>query len=314
MTTFNTIIAVLATISLFIFSLRGFSKELQKLGSGRLQKWLTKVTSNRFSAFGLGVFLTAIIQSSSVVSSITVALVDAGVIGFFNSLGVLVGANVGTSVTAWLVAFDLSHFGSYLLVGGMIISFFPHRFHLAGKSVFYLGLILFSLQQINLALTPVSAMPEFLQWLSYADQIVIGIFAGMVVTTILQSSSVTTGLTIILAGQGVLDLHGAIAIVIGSNLGTTSTAMIASLSLSQWAKKAAFANLLLNLMGLVLFVPIIPIFIRVISGLQLEITYQVAVAHLTFNLILATAALIWLKPFSRLALKLTSRAIKNTEA
>jgi phosphate:Na+ symporter len=304
LTTFNTILAVLATISLFLFSLKGFSKELQKLGSERLQRWLTKVTSNRFSAFFLGAVLTAVIQSSSVVTSITVALVDAGVIGFFNSLGVLIGANVGTSFTAWLVAFKLSNLGSWFLVIGMGISLLPHRLHLVGKSVFYLGLILFSLQLINESLEPLSHTPEFLKWLSHADTLYIGILGGMLVTALLQSSSVTTGLTIILAGQGVLELPGAIAIVIGSNLGTTSTAMLASISLSKWAKNVAFANLLLNLFGLIVFLPLVGLFTRFIESLDLGIMYQIAVAHLLFNLTLALVALALLTPFSKLVLRM----------
>lgn len=312
MDTFNTVIAILATISLFLFSLRGFSKELQKLGAENLQRWLTKVTSNRFSAFFLGAALTAIIQSSSVVSSITVALVDAGVIGYFNSLGVLVGSNVGTSFTAWLVAFDLSHLGSYLLVAGMIVGFFPGKIHLAGKSIFYLGLILFSLQLINQTLKPLSELPAFLEWLSMADKLPLGIIAGMLVTALLQSSSVTTGLTIILAGQGVLGLDGAIAVVIGSNLGTTSTAMLAAIPLSKWAKRVAFANLLLNLFGLMLFVPFIGLFISFIEGLDIHITYQVAVAHLMFNLILAIAALATLNRFSRLSLYLSRKLARES--
>ncbi len=313
MDTFNTVIAILATLSLFLFSLRGFSKELQKLGAENLQRWLTKVTSNRFSAFLLGAVLTAVIQSSSVVSSITVALVDAGVIGFFNSLGVLLGAKVGTSFTAWLVAFELSFLGSWLLVAGMIITLVPMRIKLVGKSVFYLGFILFSLELIKNGLAPLSESPEILEWLKQADKLALGLLIGAVVTAMMQSSSVTIGLAIILAGQGLLGLPGAIAIVVGSNLGTTSTALLASISLSSWAKKAAFANLLLNLMGLVLFVPFLPLFVQFIDNLQLEITYQVAVAHLMFNLILAVLGLIFLRQFSRLSLYLSSKIIGRKE-
>lgn len=313
MGTFNTVIAILATISLFIFSLKGFSKELQKLGSENLHRWLTKVTSNRFSGFFLGAILTAVVQSSSVVSSITVALVDAGVIGFFNSLGVLVGANVGTSFTAWLVAFKLSHLGSWLLVGGMIISLFPNRTHLVGKSVFYLGLILFSLQQINAVLQPLSSDPMVLSWLSHADQLALGLLAGAIVTAIVQSSSVTTGLTIILAGQELLGLQGAVAIVIGSNLGTTSTALLASASLSAWAKKVAVANLLLNFFGLLLFLPFIGLFTHLINSFSVDIMYQIALAHLIFNLVLAVISLLLLNPFSKFVLWIADRPWRHKQ-
>jgi phosphate:Na+ symporter len=311
MTTFNAVIAIVATISLFLFSLRGFSKELQAHGAERLKNWLSKITSNRFSGFLLGAVLTAVIQSSSAVTSITVSLVDSGVIAFFNSLAVLVGANVGTSFTAWLVAFKLDYLGSWLIVIGTIVGFLPHRIHLAGKSIFYLGLILFSLQLISHTLEPLSERPEVFSILAQADTIYIGILAGMIITALVQSSSVTTGLTIILAGQGFLGLPGAIAIVIGCNLGTTSTALLASLSLSKNAKNVAIANLLLNAIGLLIFLPFIYWFTQIIAATQLDIVYQIAMAHLIFNLVLAAIALVSLKPFSRLILKITSSEVQG---
>jgi phosphate:Na+ symporter len=311
MTTFNAFIAIVATISLFLFSLRGFSKELQAHGAERLKNWLSKITANRFSGFLLGALLTAVIQSSSAVTSITVSLVDSGVIAFFNSLAVLVGANVGTSFTAWLVAFKLDFLGSWLIVIGTIIGLLPHRIHLAGKSIFYLGLILFSLQLISHTLEPLSGRPEVLSILMKSDNIIIGILAGMVVTAVVQSSSVTTGLTIILAGQGFLGLPGAIAIVIGCNLGTTSTALLASMSLSKNAKNVAIANLLLNAIGLLVFLPFIYWFTKMIGSMQLAIVYQIAMAHLLFNLVLAAIALVSLNPFSKLILRITRTEVQQ---
>ncbi|MBE2281273.1 MAG: Na/Pi cotransporter family protein [Ignavibacteriaceae bacterium] len=305
MTTFNTIIAIVAAISLFLFSLGGFSKELQTLGSEKLKVWLAKVTANRFGAFLLGASLTAIIQSSSAVTSITVALVDAGVIQFFNSLGVLVGSNLGTTFTAWLVAFKLDNLGSWLIVAGTIAGFLPAKIHLFGKSIFYLGLILFSLQLINNALKPVSAEPEIIELLANADFIPYGILAGIIVTAVVQSSSVTTGLTIILASQGLLNIEGAIAIVLGSNLGTTSTALLASASLSKSAKNSAVANFIFNFLGLVMFLPFIGVFTKLISSLNLDISFQVATGHLLFNLIVSVVTLPLLRPLSNFVLKIT---------
>jgi phosphate:Na+ symporter len=300
MSSFNTIIAIVATISLFLFSLGSFSKELQAVGSEKLKNWLSRVTANRFSGFLLGAILTALIQSSSAVSSITVSLVDTGIIGFYNSLSVLIGSNLGTTFTAWLIAFKLNNLGSWLIVLGTLISILPFRINLAGKSIFYLGLILFSLQEISQALEPVSSSAEIVAWLSKANNIPFGIMAGILVTAIVQSSSVTTGLTIILAGQGMLDLQGAIAIVVGCNLGTTSTALLASISMSPTAKKTALANLIFNFLGLLLFMPFITSLTRLILLMDLEITYQVAMAHLLFNLTVSVLALPFLTPLGKL--------------
>ena len=302
---FNTLIAILAAISLFIFSLKGFSKELQHHGADTLRQWLARVTRWRVLGFLLGAFLTAIVQSSSVVTSIVVALVDAGVIAFFASLAVLLGANLGSTFTAWLVAFKLNHLGSWLIVGGTALTFLRHtRWGLAGKSVFYLGLILFSLQQINAVLAPLSNEAEVVYWLSKANVLPLGILAGAVVTAVIQSSSVTSGLTIILASQGILDLNGALALVIGSNVGTTSTGLMAALSLSKVAKNTALANFCFNLIGVALFLPFFGLFRDFIGGLGgLEIGMQVAMGHLLFNLVTSLIFLPFLGPFSRLLLR-----------
>ncbi|MCC5944908.1 MAG: Na/Pi cotransporter family protein [Bernardetiaceae bacterium] len=303
MSLFNTAITAVAAITLFLFSLRGFSKELQELGADKLNVWLTKITKNRLQGFLLGALITAIIQSSSAVSSITVALVDSGVISFYNSLSILIGANLGTTFTAWLVAFKLDNLGSILLILGTVVSIIPFRVQLVGKSIFYLGLILFSLQQISIALKPLSDNPEFVSWLGRADHIAIGIIAGTVITAVVQSSSVTTGLTIILSSQGLLGLTGAIAIVVGSNLGTTSTALLASLSLSRNAKRAAVANLIFNVLGLLVFIPVTPFFIRLIEQIDTSLDYQVAIGHLIFNLVVSFFALALLTPVARFLTK-----------
>ncbi|WP_051203567.1 Na/Pi cotransporter family protein [Hugenholtzia roseola] len=308
MTYFHTFISILAALVLFLHSLAGFSKELQELGAEKLQAWLGKITQNRLGGFGLGILLTTLIQSSSAVTSITVSLVDAGVISFFDSLAVLMGANLGTTFTAWLVAFKLHNLGSILLVVGMGLGFLPFRIRLAGKSIFYLGLILFSLELISLALEPLAKDQTILGFLSEIDRLWVGIFIGIVVTILVQSSSVTTGLSIILASQDLLSLPAALAIVIGSNIGTTSTALFASLSLSESAKNAALANTLFNLIGLAIFIPFIGLLAQFLIATELEISYQIALAHLIFNLSISLIGLPLLKPLGKLVLLLNEKA------
>lgn len=296
MTIFNTIITVLAAIMLFLFSLKGFSGELKELGADRLNAWLSKVTQNRFKGFLVGLFMAALIQSSSAVSSITVTLVDAAVISFQNSLSVLIGANVGTTFTAWLVALKMENLGSILLVIGALIGMIPFRYSLAGKSIFYLGLILFSLEQISLTLKPLTGNEIFMYWLSYSNNIFLGILMGAFITAVLQSSSVVSGLAIILAQQQLLTLEGAIAIVMGANIGTSSTALIASVGFTNYAKNAARANAFFNVMGVVIFLPFFYLFTSLIDKIPAVLTYKIAIAHLIFNLTVAIIFLIFLKP------------------
>jgi len=297
MSLLQTLIAVFATIALFLHGLNGFSKEVKEIGSDYFKSLIAKITSNRFGGFALGIMLTAIIQSSSAVSSITVALVDASVIPFANSLAVMLGANVGTTSTAWLVTLKVGQIAPVFIVLGTIISMIPARIQTAGKSIFYFGLILFSLELISQALAPVSADPRIVNILEYADTRILGVMAGVLITALVQSSSVTTGLSIILAQQGVLSSEGAIAIIIGSNVGTTSTALIASLAMDSAAKLAAKANFLFNLFGVIVCYPFIGGFDNLAAYFTNDIGFQVAFAHLFFNIVISILMLPFIKQF-----------------
>lgn len=297
--TFNVVIAILATISLFLFSLKGFAKELQHAGADWLENWLGKVTKRPFGGLLLGAIATAIIQSSSAVTSIVVALVESRVFSFSASLAVLLGANIGTTFTAWLVTFKISNLGSILLVLGTILGFLPWRIHLAGKSIFYLGLVLFSLTLINDALVPLQQNDAWVKLLRNSDHALIGVFAGTIITAILQSSSVVSGLVIILTGQGLLPVEGAIAVIMGANLGTTSTALIASLKMGTMAKNTARANLIFNLFGLIICFPFIGFLKTFILSLDMADTYRVATAHLIFNIVVAVITFPFLKIIGR---------------
>ncbi len=303
MSTFQTIIAIVATISLFLYGLKGFSQELKDIASDHLKTLLAKVTQVSIGGFLLGGVLTAIIQSSSAVSSITVALVDAGVIPFTNSLAVLLGANVGTTSTAWLVTFKIGQIAPFFIVLGTILSMIPWKIHLAGKSVFYFGLILFSLELISQAMEPLKNDQRVFDILAMTDNNFIGIIVGILITALVQSSSVTTGLSIIMAEQGILTTEGAIAIIIGSNLGTTTTALIASAQMNAYAKLAARANFFFNLIGIVLMFP----FIHQLGGLVRMMTestgFQIAFAHLIFNVTISILMLPFIKKFGRWLLK-----------
>jgi phosphate:Na+ symporter len=295
MTIFNVIIAIFAAVVLFIFSLQGFSKEIQDLGSEKFKDWLGRITQNRIKGFFTGILITVLIQSSSALSSISVALVDAGVLTFFNSVPILIGANVGTTFTGLLIAFNLKNIGSVLLVIGFIVSIIPFRIKLAGKSIFYLGLILFSLEQLSYTLEPVQTHPSFIYWLSFSDNIFLGLITGAIVSALFQSSSLVTGLVVLLAQQAIIDLNLAIPIILGSNIGTTSTALVASVGLSENAKKLARANLLFNFTGVLLFIPLIGVFTNLISKFPFNLPYQIVTAHFIFNFVNAVIFLVFLK-------------------
>jgi len=303
-TIFNTIISILAVIVLFLFSLEGFSKQVQKYGSENVKNFLGKLSRNKWSGLGSGILFTAIIQSSSAVSSIIIALVDAGSLSFAGAIPILLGTNVGTTFTAWLVAFKINNLGSILLVLGTLISAMPQKIHLAGKSIFYLGLILFSLDLISDTLEPLKNNELLISWLAYTKNPIIGALLGMILTALVQSSSVVVGLVIILSHQGIIGLDAGIAILIGSNIGTTSTAFIASFKMKETAKKLAKSNFIFNLVGVLIFLPLIPILKNLITLINTDLAYQMAFAHLIFNGVMALLFMVFINPFIRFSGKL----------
>ncbi|TNE75255.1 MAG: Na/Pi cotransporter family protein [Bacteroidetes bacterium] len=284
MSWYEVLISVIATIALFVHSLDHFSTNLKKRANGRIMKRFENVSDSRIKGFLLGMLATALIQSSSAVISIIVSFVDSGFISFTGSLPMLLGSNLGTTVTAWLVTLDIDFLGTVLIVIGFIVGYFPERIRIFSKPVFYLGLILFSLQLLGDNLQPLKDSESIIHFLTYAAHPISGLLLGLLVTAITQSSSVTVGLSIILASQHVINLDSAIGIIVGSNIGTTSTAFIASIKMGRAAKRTALVNFLFNLFGALLYLPLYIPFNNFIKGLDADIAVKVALAHLFFNI------------------------------
>ncbi|TNF60694.1 MAG: Na/Pi cotransporter family protein [Burkholderiales bacterium] len=290
---FQLLVLVLSTLLLFLYGLEHFSKELQEVGRDRLPRWLGLATRNRLGGFLLGTCVTAVVQSSSAVSALVVALVNAGTLSFAASLAVLLGAKVGTTATAWLVSFELTQIGPYLIVVGGLLTMLPLQIRVIGRAIFYFGFIFFTLDLIGQSLEPLRQDPRILEQLSRASVPWIGVLLGALVTMVLQSSSVVSGLSVVLVQQGVLPPEAAIAIVVGSNAGTTVTALIASIPMDAFARRAALMNTLFNSIGVLLMLPWITPFARWAIALGETPDQAVAIAHLAFNLGLALFFLPW---------------------
>jgi phosphate:Na+ symporter len=299
MSTLQGLTAALSAIVLFLYGLQAFSSELQIVGGDSLKSWLGRVTANRVRGFLVGAFATAIVQSSSAITALAVTLVDAGVISFRASLGVLLGSNVGTTATAWLVSFKLTGMGETFIVIGALVSMFPSRIRVIGKAVFYFGLIFFALDLISAQLKPLQSLPAFQEWLALAETPWMGAIFGIVFTALVQSSSVTTGLAIIMVQQGTLPPQAAIPIVIGANVGSTSTALIAGFGMNPLARATSIVNLLFNAAGLFVYLPFLRPFASAVVAWTRDPGTAVALAHLIFNLTIAFMFLLtldWVEP------------------
>lgn len=301
MSALDSIVLAVASVTLFLYGLQSFSREIQQLSDGPLKKALTFATKNRLVGALTGAATTAILQSSSAVTALAVALTNSSLLNLQSVLPVLIGANIGTASTAFLVSWKAHGLGAYFLLLGSVLSLLPIKGRVLGKTIFYFGFILFALDQINGALRPFFEQPLVVAWLSRADEPLIGILAGLVLTALLQSSSVLTGIAVILADQGLLTLPGAVAVVLGANIGTTTTALVASLGMNAIAKTAAFANLFFNVVGVIVAFFLIAPLASLSSGLGSGATgISVAYAHLIFNTGTALVFLTLLTPTYRL--------------
>lgn len=310
MSVLDSIVLAVASVTLFLYGLQSFSREIQQLSDGPLKKSLTFATRNRFIGALTGAVTTALLQSSSAVTALAVALTNSSLLNLRAVLPVLIGANVGTASTAFLVAWKAHGLGAYFLLLGSILSLLPMKVRVLGKSIFYFGFILFALDQINGALRPFFAQPLVVEWLSRADEPLIGIAAGIVLTALLQSSSVLTGIAVILADQGLLTLPGAVAVVLGANIGTTTTALVASLGMNDVAKTAAFANLFFNAVGVIVAFFLITPLANLSAGLGSGATgSSVAYTHLIFNSGTAVVFLAFLTPTYHLLLRISNSTL-----
>jgi Na/Pi-cotransporter len=218
---------------------------------------------------------------------------------FRSSLGVVLGANVGTTSTAWLVSLKLTSIGPFFIVLGTLISALPTRFKMLGKVAFYFGFIFFSLDVVGFTLKPLAHNPVFTEVLSRSSTAETGVLAGLIVTAIVQSSSITTGLCILLVQQNLMPVTAAIPIVIGANIGTTATALVASIRMQKSARRVAIANFCFNTFGVLLFLPFLTRFARKVVELAGEPGTAVAWAQLIFNVLMVMSVLLLLRLFRR---------------
>lgn len=292
----QTLMVIISAIALFIYGLQSFSKEIEHFGEERLSNWIGKLTKWKLGSFALGAAVTGIIQSSTFVSSLTVSLVNTGIITFRDSLLILLGTNIGTTATAWIVSFQSFLLGPFFIVLGTLVSMIPGKISVAGKSIFYFGFIFFALALIGDAMQPIKDDPMLVDILAKASSPMMGILYGIVVTVIIQSSSVVVGLVIVLISQGTIDLSAAIPIVIGANIGTTSTALIISLRFSSMSRLVALSASLFNIIGVLIVLPFFGVLENVAESFSSVPALQVAIAFTVSNTVTSLFFYVFLTP------------------
>jgi phosphate:Na+ symporter len=303
MVSWELVFAIIPGIILFLYGIEQFSREVQVAAKDRLQNLIQLLTKTPARGTAVGALVTAVVQSSHATTIITVGLVNAGIISFTASLGVIFGANLGTTVTSQLVALNFTAFAPVFILAGFLIGIIPGKYRIFGRPIFYFGLVFFSLSLISGVMAPYRTDPQLLEIMGLMDTVFLQIAFGFLVTNIFQSSSVTTGLVVVMSQNGLITPTVAIPILLGANLGTTTTSLLVATRMNTSAKRAATAHFLFNFLGVLMFLPALGIFTNLIISLGGDAGQQVANAHLIFNLTCCIVFLILINPFARIIMR-----------
>jgi len=313
----NIVISLIGGLGLFLYGMSLMGEGLQKSAGDKLKKIIELLTSNVVMGVLVGTVVTGIIQSSSATTVMVVGFVNAGIMNLSQAIGVIMGANIGTTVTAQLVSFNLEGIAPIALGIGILFYLFTSNQKTKHLSEILIGFgILFTgMEFMKDAVAPLAEYKAFTDALLYfSKNPVLGILAGFAITGIVQSSSASMGMLIALASQGILPLSSALPILYGDNIGTCVTSLLSSVGASRNARRAAVMHLSFNVIGTIIFMLVLnkPISAIVTHFDPTDTARQIANAHTLFNL----TNVIILLPFSKYIVKLANRLIpiKETES
>ncbi|HDT8695923.1 TPA: Na/Pi cotransporter family protein [Listeria monocytogenes] len=278
-------------LGIFLFGIKYMGDGLQMAAGDRLRDILDKYTTNPFMGVLAGILVTVLIQSSSGTTVLTVRLVSAGFMTLKQAIGVIMGANIGTTVTAFIIGIKLSEYALPIIAAGAVLLFFfkNHKVKNIGQVFFGFGALFYGLDLMGQGMKTLAGMESFHELTAQmSTNPFLGLLIGTIFTAVVQSSSATIGILQELYGQGAIDLQAALPVLFGDNIGTTITAVLAAIGASVAAKRAAATHVIFNLIGAIIFMLILPLFTSLVTYLQglfgLNPEMTIAVAHGTFNI------------------------------
>lgn len=323
--TIQIIFGLLGGLALFIYGMNLMSEGLQKAAGERMRSVLAMLTKNPLIGVMAGALTTAVLQSSSATTVMVIGFVSAGLMNLPQSISIILGANIGTTMTAQLIAFNIGDYIWPVVVVGFVLYFFPKREQInhVGQTLFAFGLLFIGINTMSAVMKPLAASPIFADMMLSVQSIpVLGVILGTGMTVLVQSSSATIAVLQNMAAQAgpdgvssIIGLQGALPILFGDNIGTTITALLATVGASINAKRTALAHTIFNLSGTLIFIWFIPYFAKFVQyispkGPEIEvIARQIANAHTTFNII---NTLIWL-PLIWLLAKIVTKLLPGEE-
>lgn len=323
---FFSILTLLGGLALFLYGMQVMGDGLAKVSGGKLEKILENLTSSKWKAVLLGLAVTAVIQSSSATTVMVVGFVNSGIMKLTQAVGIIMGANIGTTVTAWILSLagiessnffisllKPSSFAPILALIGIVLLMFTKSSRKKDIGVILVGfaVLMFGMETMSGAVKPLADVPEFTNLLLAFSNPVAGVLAGTILTAIIQSSSASVGILQALCVTGAVPYSAAFPIIMGQNIGTCVTALLSAIGANKNAKRAAMIHLYFNMLGTVIFLGVFYLLNSVVHFFFMDsmaTPAAIAVTHSIFNV---TATLIWL-PFSNILVKLACLTIRDS--
>ncbi len=297
------VFTIVGGLALFMYSVKLLSDSLSKITGPRVVKVLEKATDNPIKGMGVGTATTVMTQSSSITVLTLIGMVNAGIMTFRQSVNVILGAEIGTTITAQIVSFNIGVAYFPLIAVAFFVGFLSknEKVKFVAKIVFSLGLLFLAMDIMSLGVEPLVELPIFIYLLNtFGQNPVIGVLIGALIAGVTQSSSATTSLVIAFGRSGAINLEAAIAIIMGANIGTTFLELFAAVGASRPAKRTALAQAMINVIGVLVFLPFLIPFAGLVRLTSLELPRQIANAHTIFNVAVSfmfvpfVGALVWL--------------------
>lgn len=301
----NSISLFVTGLALFLFGMTKLSALMQQFFSVRMREYIKMAVKKPIYGICMGVLTTILFQSSSATTLLTIGIVSAGLISFYSSLGIILGADIGTTLTAQLVVWNLTSAAPFIIFTGTILLFFSkEKIKLTGEGLIYFGLIFLGLSLTGDATLPLKESKVFIDFFHKVQNPLIGVGMGIIFTGIVQASAIPISILIIMGQQELITIENAVPIVLGANIGTTITAIIGSITGNINGKRSAISHFFFKFFSVIVALLLLPFFIILLKAISSNIAQQVALSHFIFNVSIALLFVFVLKPFSFFIVKI----------
>jgi phosphate:Na+ symporter len=292
-------------IVLFLIGMVNLSSAVRKLIDVRIKEYIKYAVGKPVYGLLTGILSTIAFQSSSASTALTIGLVSAGLISFSNSLAIILGADIGTTLTVQFVIWRFTEISPLIIsIGGLLWLSGREKWQTVGEMIFYFGLMFFGLEIVGKAVEPLKNSPMLIEMFRQTQNPLIGIGMGIVVTGIVHASAIPISIMVLLAQQDLVSLENAVAVVMGANIGTTVTALMVGTVATKSGKRTAFSHLLFKCVGIGLCFIFMPYFISILKSISSSTAQQIAIAHFLMNLVIVLTFIFLLTPFASIMNKL----------